>query len=246
MLKTVTSGFLILSFLVSVSEADGGFIQCNCDSDERYWSMERILTYQRISDFFIAVAYSSIPIEIIYFPTPLHLVHAILVSKFLTAVVSVFTACTLPSDIPLLLKVKNCAIWMTNENNTEMNLTHELTERNFSSIYNMPIPINDSDVKEIKGSDAVKILDAYSSLAAASSGGSCEPGAVAAIRMPLLRLSNFKGGTPELAPQSYPILVLVLPSGKGRSWSNQEIEIVRVVADQVAVALSHAAVLEES
>ncbi|MCD7453635.1 Enoyl-[Datura stramonium] len=93
-----------------------------------------------------------------YKPTPLHLVHAILVSKFLTAVVSVFTACTLPSDIPLLLKVKNCAIWMTNENNTEMNLTHELTERNFSSIYNMPIPINDSDVKEIKGSDAVKIL----------------------------------------------------------------------------------------
>ncbi|KAJ6292060.1 hypothetical protein OIU76_024044 [Salix suchowensis] len=31
-----------------------------------------------------------------------------------------------------------------------------------------------------------------------------------------------------------------------RGWSHEEMEIVEVVADQVAVALSHAAVLEES
>ncbi|XP_009781956.1 ethylene receptor 2-like isoform X2 [Nicotiana sylvestris] len=339
MLKAVASGLLILALLVFGSKADNGFTECYCDGDERYWSMDRILWYQKMSDICIAVTYFSIPIEIIYFvsccnfpfkwllfqmgafitfcglthflnflassrhPT-FQLQLAILVSKIFTVAVSWMTVFTLAKIIPLLLKVKgrefmlrkkasdlyrevgiikkkteagmhvrmltqeirksldrhtilyttlvelskildlqNCAIWMPNMNKTEMNLTHELTTRNFSC---MPIPTSDSDVKEIKRSDGVKILDADSPLAVASSGGSCEPGAVAAIRMPLLRLSNFKGGTPEIVPPCYPILVLVLPSGKGRSWSNQEIEIVRGVADQVAVALSHAAVLEES
>ncbi|KAG5224066.1 ethylene receptor family protein [Salix suchowensis] len=73
-----------------------------------------------------------------------------------------------------------------------------------------------------------------------------ESGAVAAIRMPMLQVSNFKGGTPELVDTCYAILVLVLPSMSYRGWSHEEMEIVEVVADQVAVALSHAAVLEES
>lgn len=89
-----------------------------------------------------------------------------------------------------------------------------------------------------------KILRPDSSLGAASSGGADELGAVAAIRM--LRVSNFKGGTPELIQKCYAILVLVLPSDNARVWSYQELEIVKVVADQVAIALSHAAVLEES
>ncbi|MQL05507.1 GAF domain-containing protein, partial [Escherichia coli] len=71
-------------------------------------------------------------------------------------------------------------------------------------------------------------------------------GPVAAIRMPMLRVCNFKGGTPELTQACYAILVLILPTGEPRSWSNQELEIIKVVADQVAVALSHAAILEES
>nr|XP_016501172.1 PREDICTED: ethylene receptor 2-like [Nicotiana tabacum]XP_016501173.1 PREDICTED: ethylene receptor 2-like [Nicotiana tabacum] len=347
MLKRVALWLLILSFLVSLSIANGSVIECNCDDDddEVFWSVERILFCQRLSDFFIAVAYFSIPMEIVYFVScsnfpfkwvlfqfgafiilcglthflsfltyfgqyTFHLVLALLVSKLLTAVVSMLTAITLITLIPLLLKVKvrefmlkkktrdlgrevgiikkqkeagmhvrmltqeirksldrhtilyttlvelskildlqNCAIWMPNENRTEMNLmnlSHELRGRNISSMYNMPIQTSDPDVKEIKGSDVVKILDPGSPLAAASSGGSCEPGTVAAIRMPTLKVSNFKGGTPEIVPQCYAILVLVLPSGKDRSWSNQEIEIVRAAADQVAVALSHAAVLEES
>ncbi|KAJ6292066.1 hypothetical protein OIU76_024050 [Salix suchowensis] len=64
--------------------------------------------------------------------------------------------------------------------------------------------------------------------------------------MPMLQVSNFKGGTPELVDTCYAILVLVLPSMSYRGWSHEEMEIVEVVADQVAVALSHAAVLEES
>ncbi|KAK6161363.1 hypothetical protein DH2020_004744 [Rehmannia glutinosa] len=149
-------------------------------------------------------------------------------------------------ELSKTLDLKNCAVWMPNAAKTEMSLTHELKERNFPNTRNSNIPTSDPDVKEIKGSDGVKILDSDSALAVASSGGIGEPGSVAAIRMPMLRVSNFKGGTPEMVPACYAILVLVLPEGQNRSWSNQELEIVEVVADQVAVALSHASVLEES
>ncbi|XP_059298958.1 ethylene receptor 2-like [Lycium ferocissimum] len=337
MLKTLALALLISSFLVSLTAADNGDPRCNCD-DEGFWSVEGILECQRISDLFIAIAYFSIPIELLYFVScsnfpfkwvlcqfiafivlcgmthllnfwtyygqhPFQLMLALTIFKVLTALVSFATAITLLTLFPMLLKVKvrefmltkktwdlgrevglikmqkeagwhvrmltqeirksldrhtilyttlvqlsktldlyNCAIWKPNGSKTEMNLIHELRDRSF----NLPIPTSDPDVIEIKGSDGVKMLDADSPLAAASSGGSREPGAVAAIRMPMLKVSNFKGGTPELVPECYAILVLVLPGEQGRSWSNQEIEIVRVVADQVAVALSHAAILEES
>ncbi|XP_058083987.1 protein EIN4-like isoform X2 [Magnolia sinica] len=141
------------------------------------------------------------------------------------------------------LALQNCAVWMPNEERTEMNLTYELKQR---SVSNLSIPINDPDVQEIKGSKGVKVLRPDSALGLASSGGDAEPGAVAAIRMPMLRVSNFKGGTPEVVQACYALLVLVLPGADARAWSFQELEIIEVVADQVAVALSHAAVLEES
>ncbi|KAI3459477.1 hypothetical protein Pfo_016140 [Paulownia fortunei] len=340
MSKALASVLLTLSFFLSISAAADGFPRCNCD-EEGFWSIETILECQRVSDFMIAVAYFSIPVELLYFvscsnipfkwvlfqfiafivlcgmthllngwtygPHPFQLMLALTIFKFLTALVSFATAITLITLIPLLLKVKvrefmlkkktwdldrevgiikkqkeagwyvrmltqeirksldrhtildttlvelskaldlqNCAIWMPNAGKTEMNLTHELEGRNFSNIFNSPVPTSDPDVREIKGSDGVKILDPESALAVASSGGPGEPGAVAAIRMPMLMVSNFKGGTPEMVPACYAILVLVLPGGQDRSWSDQELEIVEVVADQVAVALSHASVLEES
>ncbi|KAK6138737.1 hypothetical protein DH2020_027522 [Rehmannia glutinosa] len=339
MLKALASLLLFLSLFLSVSAAENGF-RCNCDEDG-FWSIENILECQKISDFLIAVAYFSIPIELLYFvscsnlpfkwvlfqfiafivlcgmthllngwtygPHSFQLMLALTIFKFLTALVSFATAITLITLIPLLLKVKvrefmlqkktwdldrevgiikkqkeaglhvrmltqeirksldrhtivyttlvelsktldlkNCAVWMPNAAKTEMSLTHELKERNFPNTRNSNIPTSDPDVKEIKGSDGVKILDSDSALAVASSGGIGEPGSVAAIRMPMLRVSNFKGGTPEMVPACYAILVLVLPEGQNQSWSNQELEIVEVVADQVAVALSHASVLEES
>lgn len=340
MLRRFASGLLILSFLISISAADNGFSNCNCD-EGGFWSSENILEFQKVSDFLIAVAYFSIPIELLYFvscsnvpfklvllefiafivlcgmthllngwtygPHSFQLMLALTIFKILTAMVSVATAITLISLIPLLLKIKvrefmlrkktwdlgrevgmirkqreaglhvrmltqeirksldrhtilyttlvelsktldlqNCAIWMPNENRTEMNLIHELRGRNSSDIYELPISTSNPDVREIKGSDGVKILEPDSALAIASSGGNGEPGAVAAIRMPMLKVSNFKGGTHEMVPACYAIMVLVLPGGQGRSWCNQELEIVKVVADQVAVAISHAAVLEES
>ncbi|XP_057957488.1 protein EIN4-like [Malania oleifera] len=339
MLRTLAPGLLFSSLLISLSAAENGFPRCNCD-DDGYWSADGILECQRVSDFLIAVAYFSIPIELLYFvscsnvpfkwvlfefiafivlcglthllngwtygPHTFQLMLALTIFKFLTALVSCATAITLITLIPLLLKVKvrefmlkkkawdlgrevglirqqkeagwhvrmltqeirksldrhtilyttmvelsktldlqSCAIWMPNEIKTEMILTHELKGRNFSNFTKLSIPISNPDVQMIKGSDSVNILRSDSILVT-SCGGSQEPGPVAAIRMPMLPFSNFKGGTPELIQTFYAILILVLPGGQDRYWNNHELEIVKVVADQVAVALSHAAVLEES
>ncbi|KAK1578547.1 hypothetical protein Q3G72_031127 [Acer saccharum] len=149
-------------------------------------------------------------------------------------------------ELSKTLDLYNCAVWMPNESRNEMNLTHELKASSSNDGFRLSIPINDPDVLEIRGSEGVRILGPDSALGVASGGGTDESGAVAAMRMPMLRVSNFKGGTPELVDTCYAILVLVLPNAESRVWSIQEMEIVEVVADQVAVALSHAAVLEES
>ncbi|MCL7041565.1 hypothetical protein MKW94_011905 [Papaver nudicaule] len=139
-------------------------------------------------------------------------------------------------ELSKTLDLNNCVVWMPNEGNTVLNLTHELNGKKSSKPYSHSIPISDPDVIEIEGSEGAKILRPDSALGSASSSGSDEVGVIAAIRMQMLRVSDFKGGTPEPIQACYAILVLVLPGEK----------IVEVVADQVAVALSHAAVLEES
>lgn len=339
MLRRVSSGLLLLSFFLLVSAEDDG-LRCNCD-EVGYWSLDSILECQKVGDFMIAVAYFSIPIELLYFvtcssfpfkwvlfqfiafivlcgmthllngwtygPHSFQLMLALTIFKFLTALVSFATAITLLTLIPLLLKIKvrefmlqkktwdldqevgrikkqkeaglhvrmltqeirksldrhtilyttlvelsktldlkNCAVWMPNQGRTEMHLTHELDEKKFSNVYRPPIPTSEPNVRMVKSSDGAKLIDTESALAIESSGGIGEPESVAAIRMPMLRVSNFKGGTPEMVPACYAILVLVLPDGQSRRWSKQELGIVEVVADQVAVALSHASVLEES
>jgi len=337
MYKGTASGFLIFLLLLGVSAIANGFSKCNCDDDTSWWTIEKILEWQKVGDFLIAVAYFSIPIELLYFiscanipfkwvlfqfiafivlcgmthlfnswtygPHTFQIMLTLTVLKVLTALVSCATTITLITLIPMLLKVKvrefllkrkarelgieygmimkqneagmhvrmltqeirksldrheilyttlvklsetlglqNCAVWMPNVDKTAMNLTHELNGRNVNS----SIPIIDPDVVRIKGDNVVHMIDSDSLLAAASSGVSVDAGPVAAIRMPMLSVSDFKGGTPEVTEACYAILVLVLPSEEARSWSNQELEIIKVVADQVAVGLSHAAILEES
>ncbi|KAI3504184.1 hypothetical protein L1887_32729 [Cichorium endivia] len=341
MSKKLANFTIIFLFLTSVSASDNGFSGCNCEV-EGFFGYRNIMETQRVSDFLIAVAYFSIPIELLYFVScsnvpfkwvlfqfilfivlcgmthllngwtydahPFQLMLALTIFKFLTALVSFATAITLVTLIPLLLKVKvrefmlrkkfwdlgremgmikkqkeagwhvrmltheirksldrhtilyttldklsetlglqNCAIWMPDAAKTVMNLTHQVKGvREPVTINNFYIPIQDSDVQEIKRSEVVKLLDRESRLSALSSGGLDPPGAVAAIRMPMLGVADFKGGTPEIVHVCYAILVLVLPGGNLRSWTNSELEILKTVADQVAVALSHAAVLEES
>lgn len=149
-------------------------------------------------------------------------------------------------ELSKTLDLFNCAVWMPNEDRTEMKLMYELKSNSLKGDLGVHIPINDPDVLEIRGNKGVRILRVESALGVGSGGGTDESGAVAAIRMPMLRVSNFKGGTPELIDTCYAILVLVLPNTEFRTWTDQEMEIVEVVADQVAVALSHASVLEES
>lgn len=149
-------------------------------------------------------------------------------------------------ELSKTLELENCAVWMPNDGKTMMNLTHPLRQLDFPHAHQLAVPIDDSDVQRIIETEGVVILNPESLLACRSSGAPSGPGAVAAIRMPMLKVSNFKGGTPEMVPACYAILVLVLPRDDSRIWSYQEQEIVEVVADQVAVALSHAAILEES
>ncbi|CAN4096071.1 unnamed protein product [Withania somnifera] len=281
----------------------------DCD-EEGIWSIHTILESQKLCDFLIAIAYFSIPLELVYFIScsdlpfkwvlvqfiafivlcglthllngltysshpSFQLIMSLTIAKILTALVSCATAITLLTLFPLLLKIKldqevgmmkkqkevythvrmltreirksldkhtilfttlvelsktlnlqNCAVWMPNEVIDELD-------------------IRDPDVLEITKKEGVRILRQDSVLAAASSGGPGEPCTVAAIRMPLLCVSDFKGGTPELVDTRYAILVLFIPSAND-DWSHNETEIVEVVSDQVAVALSHATVLEES
>ncbi|EES10426.1 ethylene receptor 2 [Sorghum bicolor] len=336
--------FLSSLLLLSPSAASVDFSHCGgCDDadDGALSSAYNILQCQKVSDFLIAAAYFSIPLELLYFATcsdlfPLkwivlqfgafivlcglthlitvftyephsfHLVLALTVAKFLTALVSFATAITLLTLIPQLLRVKvrenflmnkareldrevgmmkrkeeaswhvrmltqeirksldrhtilyttmvelskalelqNCAVWMPNETRSEMILTHQLRERDIMDPQNRSIPIDDPDVLEIKATKDAKVIGPDSALGVASR-SKLEAGPVAAIRMPMLRVSNFKGGTPEVMQTSYAILVLVLPNDASLGWGRRELEIVEVVADQVAVALSHAALLEES
>ncbi|KAL0724041.1 hypothetical protein Bca4012_038640 [Brassica carinata] len=149
-------------------------------------------------------------------------------------------------ELSKTLGLKNCAVWIPNEIKTEMNLTHELRPRSDESFGGgcggFSIPITESDVVRIKRSEEVNMLNSESALASVTSRG--KPGGqTVGIRVPMLRVCNFKGGTPEAIHMCYAILVCVLPS---RSWTYQELEIVKVVADQVAVAISHAVILEES
>ncbi|XP_062006751.1 protein PHOSPHATE STARVATION RESPONSE 1-like isoform X2 [Rosa rugosa] len=66
MLRAVALGLLVSCLAVSVSASDNDFVNCNCD-DEGSWSIQSILECQRVSAFLIAIAYFSIPIELLYF-----------------------------------------------------------------------------------------------------------------------------------------------------------------------------------
>ncbi|XP_042395370.1 ethylene receptor 2-like isoform X1 [Zingiber officinale] len=341
MLRALCHGVLIFSLLLFASASEIGYPRCNCDGDS-FWNVENIFQCQKVSDFLIASAYFSIPLELLYFATcsnifPFkwiviqfgafivlcgltHLLNvftygphsfllmlSLTVSKFFTALVSFATAITLLTLIPQLLRVKvrenflrikareldrevvlmkkqeeaswhvrmltqeirksldrhtilyttmvelsktlglhNCAVWMPDEHKKEMYLTHELRLQSTSNLYRRSVPIDDPDIIEIIGTKSMKILSIDSLLGSASSEDMVHPGEVAAIRMPMLNASNFKGGTPEVVEARYAILALVVPRDASRNWNDQEQEIVEVVADQVAVALSHADVLEES
>ncbi|CAL9123508.1 unnamed protein product [Musa textilis] len=136
------------------------------------------------------------------------------------------------------LSLRECAIWMATSPSS-MSLTHQL-----HSAPRTPASVStdDADVIEIVSRNGVVILDPKSNLVRAAMASEAV-GRVAATRVPLLKVSHFNDESTEA---SYAILILVLPDGEVREWTSHELETVEVVADQVAVALSHAAILEDS
>jgi len=144
-------GIVIVSFLLQniAMASEDGSSRCNCDG-EGWWNFENIMQCQMVSDFLIALAYFSIPLELLYFLScsnvfpfrwvivqfgafivlcglthfisiwtyglhSFHVMLALTIFKFLTALVSCATAITLVTLIPELLRVKVREIFLKNK-----------------------------------------------------------------------------------------------------------------------------------
>ncbi|CAN6168287.1 unnamed protein product [Urochloa humidicola] len=172
------------------------------------------------------------------------------------------------------LALRSCAVWMpavaAADGSGALHLIHQLPEdgqhgMSATTTARQAIWASDPDVATVMASKDAKVLRPGSALATTSG-----QGPAAAIRMPMLKVSNFvdasSSGSDEhgTSAVSYAIMVMVLAgpppppppknrrarrqrgvAGGARDWSRQELEVVEVVADHLAVALSHAAALEE-
>ncbi|XP_042477179.1 ethylene receptor-like isoform X2 [Macadamia integrifolia] len=138
------------------------------------------------------------------------------------------------------LALEECALWMPTHTGLELQLSYTLRHQN-SGRYTVPIHL--PVITQVFNSErAVKIPPNSPVARLRDFAGKFMPGEVVAVRVPLLHLSNFQiHDWPELSTKRYALMVLMLPSDSARHWRVHELELV-----QVAVALSHAAILEES
>ncbi|XP_076897655.1 ethylene receptor 1-like [Bidens hawaiensis] len=143
------------------------------------------------------------------------------------------------------LGLEECALWMPTRSGLELQLSYTLHHQN---PVGFTIPIQSPAINQVFSTNRVVKVSPNSPLARLRpSSGKYMPGEVVAVRVPLLHLDNFQiYDWPELTTKRYALMVLMLPSDSARQWHVHELELVEVVADQVAVALSHAAILEES
>lgn len=143
------------------------------------------------------------------------------------------------------LALEECALWMPTRTGLELQLSYTLHQQN---PVGYTVPIHLPVVNQVFSSNhAVKISPNCPVARLRPLAGKYQPGEVVAVRVPLLHLSNFQiNDWPELSTKRYALMVLMLPSDSARQWHVHELELVEVVTDQVAVALSHAAILEES
>lgn len=143
------------------------------------------------------------------------------------------------------LDLEECALWMPSRRGLNLQLSHTL---NNMIPVGSAVPSNLPIINEIFNSaQAIHIPHTCPLARIRTSVGRYVPPEVVAVRVPLLHLSNFQiNDWPELSAKSYAVMVLILPVDGARKWRENELELVEVVADQVAVALSHAAILEES
>ncbi|KAL7151138.1 hypothetical protein ABFS83_04G011400 [Erythranthe nasuta] len=141
------------------------------------------------------------------------------------------------------LELEECALWMPSQRGLSLQLSHTLS--NLIPV-GSTVPINLPIVNEVFGSnEAIRIPYTCPLASVRPLPGRYVSPEVVAVRVPLLHLSDFHiNNWPELSAKSYAVMVLVLNGI--RKWRDHELELVEVVVDQVAVALSHAAILEES
>ncbi|CAA0841535.1 Ethylene receptor 1 [Striga hermonthica] len=142
------------------------------------------------------------------------------------------------------LGLEECALWMPTRTGLELQLSYTLRHQN---PVGFTVPIQLPVINEVFNTSRAVKISPSSAVARLRPVGKYMPGEVVAVRVPLLHLSNFQiHDWPELSTKRYALMVLMLPSDSARQWHMHELELVEVVADQVAVALSHAAILEES
>nr|QGT40626.1 ethylene response 1 [Tulipa gesneriana] len=143
------------------------------------------------------------------------------------------------------LDLAECALWMPSRNGLNLQLSHTLHHQ---IPVGTVVPINLPVVNQVFSSNrAMRIPHTCPLARIRPLTGRYMPPEVVAVRVPLLHLSNFQiNDWPEVSAKSYAVMVLMLPVDSARKWHVHELELVEVVADQVAVALSHAAILEES
>eukprot|EP00249_Psilotum_nudum_P024338 c29160_g2_i2 orf=389-2275(-) len=143
------------------------------------------------------------------------------------------------------LALEECALWMPTQNGLELLLSHTLRQH---SPVQITVPIHHPTIKQVFSSHRAMVISPNSPVAMIRPcTGKYMAGDVVAIRVPLLHLSNFHiHDWPDPSKRPYALMVLMLPSDSARRWHLHELELVEVVAEQVAVALSHAAILEES
>ncbi|XP_054818693.1 ethylene response sensor 1-like [Prosopis cineraria] len=143
------------------------------------------------------------------------------------------------------LRLEECALWMPSRSGLNLQLSHTL---HYQVQVGSAVPTNQPIVNDVFNSPrAMRIPHTCPLAKIGPLVGRYVPPEVVAVRVPLLHLSNFQiNDWPDLSARSFAIMVLILPTDSARKWRDHELELVDVVADQVAVALSHAAILEES
>nr|BAA37137.1 ethylene response sensor [Passiflora edulis] len=143
------------------------------------------------------------------------------------------------------LGLEECALWMPSRAGSTLQLSHTL---NYQAQIGSSVSINIPEVNQVFNSARAMRIPYTCPLARIRPlVGRYLPPEVVALRVPLLHLSNFQiNDWPDFSARSYAVMVLILPTDSARTWREHELELVEVVADQVAVALSHAAILEES
>jgi ethylene receptor len=143
------------------------------------------------------------------------------------------------------LSLEECNLWMPTNSGQELQLSHTLRQTDFGLV---TVPIHHTTIKQVFSSNRAVVISPNSPVCISRPRqGKYVIGDVVAVRVPLIHLTNFHPGDwPDSSKRPFALMVLMLPSDSARRWHVYELELVEVVADQVAVALSHAAILEET